>query len=95
MTGTHSVILRLYVGGELVDEERVSELENSIEIIASRQGELAGQASARGQTYMVEVEFDDGEHVRWGTDPGGMVLPMAMAAEKILEYLTSYGNDGG
>jgi hypothetical protein len=25
---------------------------------------------------MVEMVFPDGEHVRWGSDPGGMVEPI-------------------
>jgi hypothetical protein len=65
--------LRLYIAGRLVDEATV--LEDGVEEVAARHVEMAEAAEKAGQRFMVEVVFADGEHVRWGTDPGGMVEP--------------------
>ena len=37
--------------------------------------------------WFIEVSFDDGEHVRFGTDRGGMVLPVEVGRERLVEAL--------
>jgi hypothetical protein len=73
--------VRLYIAGEVVDDatlvigspERVADV---FAVLGERHGQYAAAAADAGASYMVDFEFADGEHVRWGTDPDGMVEPV-------------------
>jgi hypothetical protein len=65
---------RLYLDGELADEDTPATPE-AIEACAERQGDLAASHAGR---YLVEVEFPDGEFVRFGDDAAGMRDPIAL-----------------
>lgn len=67
--------VRLYVAGRMVDEATVAN-DDELTAAGTRQGEACLEAEQRGQRWMVEMVFPDGEHVRWGSDPGGMVEPI-------------------
>jgi hypothetical protein len=70
---------RIWVDGRLVDEGTVMVgYEEAVDDIGLRQAEIASWAEAHDKSYMVEAEFSDGGQLRWGTDPNGMVEPMAM-----------------
>jgi hypothetical protein len=75
---TH-VTVRLFIAGKLCDEDdlpigagRFDLLEES----ALRHREMVTAAMSEGLTWMVEIVFPDGDHVRWGTDENGMVQPI-------------------
>lgn len=71
------VTVRLYLNGEVADErlfpfgagrnpgEELAEM-------AKRHGTLCRDTD----TWMIEFVFSDGQHIRWGTDPDGMVMPV-------------------
>jgi hypothetical protein len=71
------VAFRLFVYGRMVDERYLFAQQGLEDVahIAIHQGDLAATAEAAGWPYMVEVEFSDGDHVRWGTDVNGHGYP--------------------
>jgi hypothetical protein len=86
------VTIRLYIAGELVDEQAIvagvgaRDLIGELGAIHGRQTAAAVEA---GRSYLVEFVFADGEHVRWGTDAAGMVEPipvddLAAALDRLL-----------
>ena len=40
---------------------------------------MVSAAASEGLEWMIEFKFPDGDHVRWGTDAGGMVEPLPVA----------------
>jgi hypothetical protein len=84
------IVFRVFVAGDLEDERRLDlsmdmeRMAHEIGLIGGMHVAICGMADDEGLTYLVEVEFPDGEHVRWGTDPLGMVMPMATAFESVL-----------
>jgi hypothetical protein len=81
------VAFRLFVYGRMVDQRMIladAGALSAVGDIAIHQGELAAAAEAAGRPYMVEVEFSDGDHVRWGTDVNGMVIPMAVGLDGLM-----------
>jgi hypothetical protein len=75
------VRVRLYVGGEVVDDATlvIGSRERALDafaVLGERHGKHLGAAVEADATYMVDFEFSDGEHVRWGTDAEGMVEPV-------------------
>jgi hypothetical protein len=68
----------LYDNGRLVDRRYVTDEddEDMVDRVAAAQGTLASIIDNCGGTYLVDIEFWDGEHVRWGTDENGMVFPV-------------------
>ena len=89
---------RVYVAGKLVDSDRTDMRHmERIDGIAARQALLCSAAEDADRPWMVEVEFDDGEHLRWGTDPAGMVVPLEMGLDELHEALMrrlAGGDDG-
>jgi hypothetical protein len=72
-----AVTVRLYLGGQLVDEQEVHVGADGASDVLAYLGELhGGFVEAAAVPYMVEFVFPDGQHVRWGTDTDGMVLPI-------------------
>jgi len=84
------IVFRVYVAGEKIDERALDlsadplAMMRDTSMIGNLQVAICQRAEDQGLTYLVEVEFPDGEHVRWGTDPLGMVMPMATAFETVL-----------
>jgi hypothetical protein len=73
------VIVRVLVEGVLVDEVPIVigvGARGLIGELGGAHGEIAAAADAAGLTYTVEIEFPDGQTIRWGTDPDAMVLPL-------------------
>jgi hypothetical protein len=71
------VTIRLYLDGQLVDDQTVQvDAEGAGDVLAYIGGLHGAFVEEAGVPYMVEFVFPDGEHVRWGTDAGGMVLPI-------------------
>jgi hypothetical protein len=99
-SGTRPVRFLVYIDGELADEatmeivpEGPSEaLFEFLSTLAEHHAKVCAAADARGSVYLVDVEFWDGEHVRWGTDVAGMVVPVEVGlhelSERILERWT-------
>lgn len=89
------VRFRIYVEGELVDEEKLvftteaSDRDTAVASAAERQMNLAREADAAGRPYLVEIIFWDGEHVRWGTDVDGMVVPVEVGVETLAEAIAT------
>ena len=83
---------RVFVAGALVDE--VTALIGAgdlLDMLGERHGLLCAAADA-GDPWMIEVRFPDGEHVRWGTDSDGMVLPIDVTMGQLEEMLAKYGD---
>ena len=80
------VEFRFGVGQRLVESVRVKDPE-ALEYVGQRHARWAEQADEAGTVWFVEVVFDDGEHVRFGTDRGGMVLPVEVGRERLAEAL--------
>jgi hypothetical protein len=78
---------RIFIAGQLVDQTTISGLGDDIGGLAVRHGELCEAANRAGRKYLVEVEFGDGEHVRWGTDVDGMVIPMEVGIDDLMRAL--------
>jgi hypothetical protein len=74
--------IRVYVDGRIIDDSVLvwgpSGLRDILGDLGQKHGELCRAAETTGRPYMVEFEFWDGEFVRWGTDPAGMVEPIYM-----------------
>jgi hypothetical protein len=73
------LIARLYVAGKLVREDTLAE---NYEALAGQHLEVAAEAEARGQKWMVEVVNPDvpesERYFRFGSDSDGMVAPLAV-----------------
>jgi hypothetical protein len=93
MTDLEHVDFRVYVGGALVDSVRITfdddDTWGRMVEHAARQADLCHAAGVRGVPWMVEVIFWDGEHVRWGTDVDGMVVPVEIGFSELLDVIKS------
>lgn len=89
--GYRRVMFRLYVLGRVVDQRAVvlgmGGVDDQVADIAGVQAELAGRAEMAERPWMAEVEFWDGEHVRWGTDVDGMAVPVAVGLDRLVAAL--------
>jgi hypothetical protein len=77
-----TVLVRLFIEGKLCDEtslELGAEMDDLLGEVGRRHGDMASAAASEGLAWMIEFVFPDGDHVRWGTDPDGMVLPVPIA----------------
>jgi hypothetical protein len=71
------VRIRLFIAGTLIDDQRVVLGAGARELIGELGAMHGEQVAAAGAVpYMVEIVFPDGDHVRWGTDERGMVMPI-------------------
>jgi hypothetical protein len=65
--------------------------------LAARHSTITAEAMAVGGVFMVEIVFDDGEHVRWGTDQAAMVDPQEVGAlgdmPRFIEKLRGWEDD--
>lgn len=85
-----TVTIRMLVAGVVVDEVAVPlgvGTRDLIGVLGASHGAIAQQAYERGQTWMIEIVWPDGEHLRWGTDPDPMVLPVEVAMERLARLL--------
>lgn len=82
--------IRLWVDGRVVDQVTVLG-DEEVDQSGSRHGELADAAEDRGLTWMVEIEFPDGEHVRWGTDSRAMVDPVPAEPDMVEQLARARG----
>ena len=64
------VTVRVFVDGVKVEENPL--LENGAHFI----GMLHRHPEMFERPHMIEVDFGDGDYLRWGTDPAGMVIPI-------------------
>jgi hypothetical protein len=91
MTDLEHVDFRVYVGGAQVDSVRITfdddDAWGRMVEHAARQADLCHAAVVRGVPWMVEVVFWDGEHVRWGTDVDGMVVPVEMGLSELIDVI--------
>ena len=74
-----TVRVRLFIAGKLCDEVDLELGAGQYEIlgeIGTRHANMVSAAVSEGLDYMIEFTFPDGDHVRWGTDAGGMVTPL-------------------
>lgn len=86
------VSFTVWVDGAVADTEEVqfapgSEDGAQVVDIAQRHAALAAEAEAKGSKYMVDVAFWDGEHVRWGTDVDGEVVPVEVGVTGLGEAI--------
>jgi hypothetical protein len=71
--------IRIYVDGRIVDDTDVVlgvGARDLIGVLGARHGAIAQEAEKSGRRWMIEIVWPDGEHLRWGTDPDPMVLPL-------------------
>jgi len=96
-SGTLPVRFLLYVDGALI-EEAVAEMDPSgpdnalwtfLQTLAEHQGRICSNAEANGSVYLIDVEFWDGEHVRWGTDAAGMVIPIEVGLHDLAQSINA------
>jgi hypothetical protein len=86
----HWVAFRVYVDGVMVDQHPVvlgTGDRDHVATIATRQADICKSAADAGSSWLVEVEFWDGEHVRWGTDAGGMVVPVEIGMAHLMDAI--------
>jgi len=86
----YRVTFQLWLGGVLADVDSIVLGEHDldgIEEMASRHADLCIEATARGVTYLIDIGFWDGEHVRWGTDVDGMVVPVEVGLADLLDAI--------
>lgn len=84
------VRIRILVEGKTVDDSRVMigvGARDLIGVLGARHGDLAAAADRSGKAWMVEIVWPDGEHLRWGTDPDPMVLPLEMGVRELARRL--------
>ena len=89
------VRFRIWVDGPNLIEDSMLALDlgddaafEALAHMAEAHGEICGKADQAGLTYLVDVEFEDGEHVRWGTDVNGMVLPVGVGILELTDAIT-------
>jgi hypothetical protein len=90
------VRFRMWVRGELVDDTTI-ELwgpGDHLKALANSHAMSSQIAEARGWPYLIEVEFWDGEHVRWGTDTDGMVTPVRVGLGYLLDAILARYENG-
>jgi hypothetical protein len=74
-----TVEVRVYVAGRLLERDEMTIGGGDLEVIGAlghRHAHICRTAESEGLAWLIEVVFDDGEHVRWGTDAAGMVEPV-------------------
>jgi hypothetical protein len=88
-----ATIFRVYVRGQLTAEDRIPDDvdeatgDRLVHELALYHGEMCEAAGQFGARWLVDIEFSDGEHVRFGTDATGMVWPELVARERLAEKL--------
>jgi hypothetical protein len=87
----------IYENGKLVDRRYVTDQDEPEQVarIATAQVTLCEVIDARGDKYLVDVEFWDGEHVRWGTDENGIVLPIVVGIEGLVDTIDRMRHERG
>jgi hypothetical protein len=75
------IAIRGYVGRRILFEDRVEADEPDLEKLLPSLAEKHGEAMAKHELHMIEIEFldepdPDQRFYRFGTDPSGMVKPM-------------------
>jgi hypothetical protein len=99
MSEPRRVRVRVHIAGELVDDVAFpigAGTRDLIGDLGARHGAAAQMATAVGKPYLIDIEFWDGEHVRFGTDPDGMLLPHDVAFGRLFEVLGNlYGDEVG
>ena len=83
--------IRVHVAGVLLDDQTFDALGSSdvIEHLATAHGVAVQLAEVTFRPWVIDFEFWDGEHVRFGTDPAAMVLPLPMALSALMEHLSA------
>jgi hypothetical protein len=77
-------VFNFWVDGEIIQTDTEAG-EEDIERISAHHRMLADAHDALGQSWMVEVVFPDGEHVRFGTEDDGMVDPIPVGSVENLK----------
>lgn len=85
VTDAPSAEFRFYIDGKLAGRDRVGSGRSEVSLIAASHAALADDCETYGRKWMVEVVFSDGEHVRWGTDVDGMVVPVEVGLGELLQ----------
>lgn len=78
----------VWVNGELAHEQVLWDLDQ-LEALSEVQAQLCAEASNAGLAWMVEIRFNDGDHVRFGTDRAGMIEPLDLVngVDSMMEIL--------
>jgi hypothetical protein len=84
--------VRLFIAGELADEVTFPigvGTRDLSGVLGAHHGQMVRDASGPGELlpYMIEIRFPDGDHLRWGTDPAGMVWPIDTALLGLIDKL--------
>jgi hypothetical protein len=87
----YRVRIRVHVAGVLVDDQVFDALGGAdvVEHLATAHGAAVHLADVAGDRWVIDFEFWDGQHVRFGTDPSAMVLPLPMALTALMEHLSA------
>lgn len=85
---SENVTIRLYLDSVLKDEREFpfGDREGIAQMAEVHATAIA--ATEDGVPFMIEFIFPDGEHVRWGTDAGGMVDPRSLPIWQLRDALT-------
>lgn len=84
----------MWVAGVRVDDTGWLPMAGALERVGElgdRHGVAAEMARAGDQPYLIEFEFSDGDHFRWGTDVDGMVYPLEWGLGGVLEKFEQLG----
>jgi hypothetical protein len=82
------VRIRVLVDGVVVEDNPVRVGGASRALIGelgAQHGEIAARAEAAGLPYLIEIEFPDGQRIRWGTDTAPMIRPMPVRMDELLD----------
>jgi hypothetical protein len=87
------VRIRIYVAGLVADETTMPLGVGTRDLIgdlATQHAVIARQADQAGKRWLIEFRFPDGDHVRWGNDPDGMVEPIEVVNDRLLDAIMRY-----
>jgi hypothetical protein len=79
--------VRTYLGKRRLSERRMASTESQLEQLLPELGVEHATAMSAGEIDMIEIEFVDepdplARYFRWGTNPAGMVQPVAIRPRK-------------
>jgi len=82
------VTVRMVVDGVVIDEVPMESDEEGLELIealGAEHGAQAATAIAAGIPYRIEIVFEDGQTIRFGSDRESMLFPIPVAFDELLD----------